>query len=73
MNGWLWYVVHSVYITLGIFKIDNRINILDNKDNIIPVIGKTWWNNLENPMALSFLVANALNLNIEWIYDKNIR
>ena len=43
MNGWLWNVINSVYITIGLFIIDYRTNLLDNIDNIIPVIGKTWW------------------------------
>ena len=42
-------------------------------DNIVPVIGKNWLTHLENKMALWFLVINALNFNIEWIDDKNIR
>ena len=42
-------------------------------DNIVQVIGNTWWTDLENPMALYFLVINALNLNIEWTNDKNTR
>ena len=73
MNGWLGYVVHSVYITIGPFKIYYRIKLLDNMDNIVTVMGKTWWTHLENSMVLWFLVINAFNLNIEWIDDKNIR
>ena len=66
MNGWLGYVVHSVYITLGLFKIYYRINFPDNMDNIVPYVWKTWWTHLENPMALWLLVINALNLDLEW-------
>ena len=46
---------------------------MDNMDNIVPVIGKTWSTDLENPTALWLLVINALNLNIEKIDYKNIR
>ena len=73
MNGWLGYVVHSVYITLGPFKIYYRINFLDKMDNIVPVMGKTWWTHLENPMALFFFMISALDLNLEWTDDNNIR
>ena len=52
---------------------DYRINILDNMNNIIPVIGEIWWKHLENPMALWCLAENDLNLNHEWIDDKNTR
>ena len=40
-------------------------------DSIVPVIGGNWWTHLENPMALWFLVINALNLNLEWTDDNN--
>ena len=73
MDGWLWYVVHILYIPLGIFKIDYRINILYKMDKISPVIEETWWNRFENPMALIFSVANDWDLNFEWIDDNNIR
>ena len=69
MNELLGYVVHSVYITLGLFRIYYRIFFSDNMDNIVPYIAKTWWTHLENPMSLCFLVINALipggNLNTE--------
>ena len=41
MNGWFVYVVHSVYIALGLVKIYYRIRFLDNMDNIFPVMGKS--------------------------------
>ena len=65
MNGSLGYVVHSVYITFGLFKIYYRINFLDNMDTIIPVIGKRDELIWKKPTALLFLVINALNLNLE--------
>ena len=41
-------------------------------DRIVSVVVKTWWTYLENPMALWFLVIDALNFNLEWTDDKNI-
>ena len=49
------------------------INIIDNMDNIISVIGETWWTYFEDPMGLWFLVEYDCNLYPEWIDDKNIR
>ena len=40
--------------------------------NIVPIIDKTCRTHLENPMALYFLVINALFLNIEFSDDTNI-
>ena len=73
ISGWFWYVVHFVYITLGLIKLYYRIYSLDNMGNIVPVTEKTWWTHLENPMALCFLVINSLFLDLEWTDDKNIR
>ena len=42
-------------------------------DNIVPVRGGNLLTHLENPMALWLLVINALNLNIEWADENNIR
>ena len=50
----MWNVVHSVKITLVLFIIDYRINLLEDIDNTIPFIVETWWTHLENPMAMCF-------------------
>ena len=52
--GDLWNVVRIVYITLRLFIIDYRINILEDLDSIIPLIGKTWWTNFDNSLAVCF-------------------
>ena len=44
------------------------MNIIDNIDNIIPVIGKTWWTNFDNPMAIWFYKLHKNNL----IYGENV-
>ena len=72
MSGVLGYVVHSVYITCGLIKIYYMLYIFDNMGNIVLIIEKTWWTHFENPMALWFLVINALFLSLEWIDDMNI-
>ena len=68
MNGWSWNVLHSVYIIPGLFLIDYIIHILEDIHNIIPVIGKTWWNRFENPMAV---YCNKLHQNI-LLYGENV-
>ena len=68
MNGLFWNVVHSIYITLWLFIIDYRINILEDIDKIIPVIGKTWWTNFENQTTVGFY---KLHQNI-LLYGENL-
>ena len=38
------------------------MNLLDNIDNTIPFIGKTWWTNFDNPMAVWFYEIHQNNL-----------
>ena len=63
-NSKFWHlnVIHSVYITAGIFIIDYIINILDNRDHSFPVMGKTWQNYLKIELRfVMFLIGIWIN------------
>ena len=47
---------------------DYIMNIIDNIDNIIPVIGKNWWTHVDNPMVVSFYKLHQNKL----LYGENV-